>query len=484
MQRSSPLPIWLLVLNAGLVMAVTMLSVRVWTLQETALPKKQMTALRLVMKEVLDHHIESHDAAALLDEAIDGLVHSLDTWSDYVPAKEVKGFEENNTGTYEGIGVTMLTEGGPPTVLYPHPGGPAERAGLMPGDRILAVAGNPIPANSRPNPPLHEQVRGKAGTKVSLTIARGEEPPRDFEVTREGVLQPSVRWARLVDAAAKVGYLHLSTFQPSSCGELDAAVEGLVQRGAQALVLDLRDNPGGLLDQAVKIANRFVAAGNIVTLRKRGGDVEETHDAKPELCRWPTLPLVVIVDRYSASASEVLAGALQDHGRARIVGERSYGKGFVQSIYRWQDHDFRLRLTTGHYYTPSGRDLDRRMRPVRSVDQDTGRTGIRWEPISASEQKDPPSGGIIPDEIVSLDSTTTDKVRQGLAANEVPERWREQVQRIAKLRNYPIRGPVQEGQDTQLARAIAVAAGLPPTSSRPASIESRKASQRGGADGK
>lgn len=469
MSRRAALPLWLLVLNALLVMAVTMLAVRVWTLQEVALPKKQMTALRLVMRQILEHHIEEHEAGALMDEAIDGLVHSLDSYSDYVPAKDVKVFEEDNTGSYEGIGVTLLPDQIPATVLYPHLGSPAERAGILPGDSILAVGGVALPTDSRPTPPVGERIRGPAGTPVVVTIGRGEEAPREVQIVRGGVVQPSVRWVRILDREHGVGYLHLSAFHPTSADEVDRAVESLLARGAKAIVLDLRHDLGGLLDQAVRIANRFLPAGNIVSLKKRGGIVDEAHDAKPELCRWPDLPLVVLVNRHSASASEVLAGALQDHHRARIVGERSYGKGFVQSIYRWQDEDFRLKLTTGHYYTPAGRDIDRRMRPVRFTDKDTGRTGIRWDPIPLSEQKERDAGGIPPDVLVTVEAALFERIRSGLNELEVPERWREAAEALAKRRGYSIRAPLGPDQDPQLARAL-LEAWLPSeATSRPSS---------------
>ena len=459
---SIPLSLWLL--NGTLAVVVGLVAFRVW-FGGSGLPEKELQALRLVHQSVLEHHIDPHDGRKLLEEAIDGLVHSLDPWSDFVPAAQAPQFDEGNSGTYEGIGIQLLPRAVPPTIFYPISGSPAERAGLEVGDRILAVDGKDM-ASKQGLEQLAEHVRGPRGTQVRLRIERDGAAPFEVAVERAPVQQRSVQWARMLDPAAGVGYLHVSSFQHDTVKEFDAEIATLLPLGLRTLVIDLRQNGGGLLDESVLLANRFLTHGNIVTLKKRGGDVEARHDAKPQECRHEALPLVLLIDGSSASASEVFAGALQDHGRARIVGERSYGKGFVQSIYRWKGADFRLKLTTAHYFTPKGRDINQRVRPTAHVRDANGLLHRAWERVNDVAEAD--RGGITPEHPVALPRGTAPRIHAGLDAREIPAVRRERAKALAARHRVDTLEPAAPADDPQLQEALAQARLLLGLDSRPA----------------
>jgi carboxyl-terminal processing protease len=431
------LPLWSLPLLVALIAVATALGLA-GRRGQGSLPAQDLELLRLVHARVLAEHVEAHGPGALVERAIAGMVRGLDRYSRFVPAAEVARFETATTGAYEGIGVQMAQGAAPPAVLFPHPGGPAERAGLRPGDRILAVDGTAIDA-TEPDAAMaqaRERIRGLAGTSVRLQVARGAAPPFEVTCERASVQLPSVRWTRLVDEGAGIGYAHLHAFQRASASELASELAWLRGQpgGLRALILDVRGNSGGLLDQSIALANRFLARGVIVTLRERGGRKTQ-HEAAPERCTEPDLPLVLLVDEHSASASEVLAGALQDHRRARIVGTRTFGKGMVQTIFRWQGHDARLKLTTSHYFTPSGRSLE----------------GPR--PADGGAQ----TGGVVPDRLVELAPELRDRVRVLLAdhGDFVPRPYRAAAAALAAELARPLREPAGPDEDAQLAAAVA-----------------------------
>lgn len=324
------------------------------------------------------YYVRPVDGEALIDAALDGLVANLDPHTIYLPPDEAKLLMEDTEGRFGGVGlvVTMLAEplSGTPSDaptdtptdeptdvrLVMHiddviPGGPAARAGLVVGDRILAIEGKPI-ANF---PDLAEAVtimRGAPGSQVSFTYVHGQEAPRTVTVTRAIVDPPAVevRWL-----GEGLGVLRLRDFQESSARELRDGLDQLratAKREGQELegmVLDLRDNGGGLLDQAVEVVDIFVAEGVIMRTRGRQAQLLDEAHAQPGGTERD-LPLVVLINKASASASEIVAGALQDHHRALIIGERSYGKGSVQAPFELGGGAL-LKLTTALYYTPDDR---------------------------------------------------------------------------------------------------------------------------------
>lgn len=431
-------------MNLLLAAAVGILGTQVWVLSSRGLPAKELEALSLVHRQILESYVEPQEGGRLLDRAIEGMVRTLDRWSAYIPPERVAGFEEENRGAYTGIGL-LLAPGLGTTVLFPFPGSPAERAGIRVGDRIVQVDGTELAAidPARLVQEAQKLLRGPAGTRMRLTVER-EGTHLELEAERAEVRRRSVRWIRLLDAEHGVGYLHVTAFQPDTVAEVDAALQELLRQGARAVVLDLRFNTGGLLDQAILLANRFLPKGNLCSTRRRDRDTLEAHDARPQECRHPELPVVLLVNEETASASEVVAGALQDHARARLVGTRTYGKGVVQTIYRWKSLDFRLRLTTAHYYTPKGRNIQRGS-GAESRPQDPGARG-----------------GIPADVVVELGKEQNERVRGGLGATEVPERYRVEVAAFAQASGLRLEQPLPPAEDPQLRAAVELAAGTGP----------------------
>lgn len=313
-----------------------------------------------VYNAVREAYVEPVDDAELMQSAIRGLLLDLDPHSAYLAAEDAEAFDESTTGAYSGIGVEViqLPEGGL-RVVAPIDGTPAARAGLRSGDAIVAVDGVPLtPASHEGHGPL----RGTPGTSVTLTVMReGEPAPLEIPVERETIRVVSVR-SRMLEPG--YGYIRVSAFQVDTAAEFQRQLKALQADGAlRGLVLDLRSNPGGLLTGAVQIADDLLDSGQIVSTRGRIPISEAVFNATPgDLLAGA--PVVVIVDAGSASASEVLAGALRDNDRARIIGSRTFGKGSVQTVLPLDNGDS-VKLTTARYYTPNGRSIQ-----ARGIDPD------------------------------------------------------------------------------------------------------------------
>jgi carboxyl-terminal processing protease len=435
------LPLWVLPCLLGLVLTTTLLGYKVWLLSTQDLPADSMTVFRRVYHQVMEHHLQPQDGSELILNATSGLVDGLDEYSEFIPARRVQRFEEETIGTYQGIGFLMVRDQAPVTVLFPFPGGPAATAGVQVGDRILAVDGETIELEPRRTilERARKRILGPPGSSVRLTVSRDDGAP-SFEVVveRAKVHPPSVQWTRFVDAENGIGYLHVSDFQKDTTEEFDAEIAWLQQQTdtpLRALIVDLRNNTGGLLEECLPLTNRFVANGTLMAVRARDG-IRTRHEADPKLCTLPDLPLVILQNASSASSSEVMTGALQDHGRAVVVGERSYGKGMVQSIFTWRDLDIRLKLTTQQYETPKGRNLEGR------------------RPRNGGEQK----GGIEPDRRIELTRDAETAVFAVLGTEiEVPRPFRDTARALSDRLGSPWPTPVGPDVDLQLAEAIAAA---------------------------
>ncbi|GAB4144245.1 MAG: hypothetical protein Fur0037_12010 [Planctomycetota bacterium] len=437
--RRERLPLWFLVSNWLLVLVAFTAGVLLGRRSPGGLPEPQATALRLVLNQIVESHVDPQDPKALLERGISSIVEGLDEYSRYIPPEESAGFDEDMTGTYEGVGLVCLPRGGDYVIRFPMAGGPAEHAGLRPGDVITAVDGKKLARI--PDPERAERagelLRGKAGTRVVLAIRREGASDFDVELVRGSVTKPSIRWARLLDEKRGIGYARISDFHSATASDLRRTIEDLAHDAGgslKGLVLDLRWNGGGLLDQCVAVARLFLSSGNIVTTKRRGSVVaEQSFDAIPSACVFPDLPLAVLVNGYTASASEVLAGALQDHRRASIVGTRTFGKGVVNTIYRWRDLAFRLKLTTARYFTPSGRNLDR----------------MHGKGHDASE------GGIEPDILVEIDGDASREIHEALeTGHEVPRDLWTDVAELDRKLGIEERRPLGPEKDRQLARAV------------------------------
>lgn len=441
MQPRTRIPWWLIAACGTLAFTVTVLTLAFWKLRDSDLPSEEMRMLRLVYRQVMKDHVDAHEGSELVRDAIVGMVRQLDDYSAFVPPEKAKAFDSQTTGEYQGIGITMVARHVPITVLYPMVGGPAEQAGLTVGDRIVAVDDEPLTALTPEN--VTDQARkrllGPPGTKVKLRVDR-DGTEKDIEIARADVQRPSVKWVRLLDREARIGYVYIASFQHHTASEFDAALRGLEAEAGgalEALVLDVRFNLGGLLTESVEIANRFLRTGNIVSLRARNDEEQSRIDVDPQKTTHPDLPLVVLLNEKSASASEVLSGALQDHRRATLVGKRTYGKGVVQSIYRWEGLDFRLKLTTSRYYTPNGRNIGSKMRGPHD-----GKA----------------AAGIAPDIEVDIPAAAAKNLEARLDSDEVPASYKTAAAALAAALGVPGEvTPLDPEADVQLGRALATA---------------------------
>jgi len=314
---------------------------------------RDLELLTAVRNLALDTHVDEHEPRELIDDALAGMIGNLDRYSRYYPPREIEALRRETSGRYLGIGVLFLDiDRG--VVRFALPGSPAERSGLRPGDRIVRIDGEWV-ADLEPGG-VRDLLRRRTGEPIELEVEDRSGARREVALSPDHVTDPSVRHARILDPELGIGYLALTSFTHETDDEFDATVEWLRGRGMQGLVLDLRANPGGMLDVALRLADRFIDDGVLVSTRSRS-ETRSTH-ATLEGTRLGGLPLVLLVDGDSASASEVLCGALQDHRVAVVVGEPTYGKGAVQTLTEYEG-EASVKITTSLYFTPAGRRIER-----------------------------------------------------------------------------------------------------------------------------
>ncbi|GIX34816.1 MAG: hypothetical protein KatS3mg126_0595 [Lysobacteraceae bacterium] len=306
-----------------------------------------------VFRAVKQAYVEPVDDATLMRSAIRGLLAGLDPHSSYLDAAQARELEEAAEGAYDGLGLEVVQNADRSlTVVAPIDGTPAARAGLLPGDVIVRIDGVPIEADSVEA--AVESMRGPPGTTIRLSVLReGRAEPLEFELTRETIRVASVR-ARWLEPG--LAYARIAAFQADTAGELRRQLEALAgERPVAGLVLDLRSNPGGLLAAAVETADLFLERGLIVRTRGRLPQARSEVEARPgDLLHGA--PVVILIDAGTASASEVLTGALRDHRRALVMGQTSFGKGSVQTVLPIDNGDA-IKLTTARYYTPNGTSI-------------------------------------------------------------------------------------------------------------------------------
>lgn len=307
-----------------------------------------------VLGAVATRYVDSLDATTIYDKAVSGLLRELnDPYTTFLGENRLRRLNEQMSGTYTGVGLQMDVRDGWPTVIEPVPGGPSWKAGIIAGDRLVKVAGDVTKGWTRDE--ASRALRGPPGSQVVFEIERGDHRLA-ITVLREEVHVRAV--TRVTLLPNRIGYVDVNVFNQSTAAELQSAVDSLVRQGALSLTIDLRGNPGGLLEQGVGVAELFLDPGqSIVQLRARPGQAPQTISDKSAQ-RWPTLPIAVLIDKGSASASEIVAGALQDHDRAIVVGMTSYGKGSAQNVYPLLSGGA-LRLTTARWFTPSGRSISK-----------------------------------------------------------------------------------------------------------------------------
>jgi carboxyl-terminal processing protease len=319
-----------------------------------ALPLDDLRAFSEVLEKIKSDYVEPVGDKTLLDSAIRGMLSGLDPHSAYLEPDEYKDLRAGTTGEFGGLGIEVSMEDGFVKVVAPIDDTPAARAGVKAGDLIIRLDDTPVKGMT-----LNEAVklmRGKPGSSITLTIMReGVEQPIKLTLERDIIKVKSVK-SRLLDPG--YGYVRITQFQSPTDDNLREAIDQLKSQSGgelKGLVLDLRNNPGGVLNGAVAVADAFLEKGVIVSTRGRGDEAEMKFNAKPN-DMLKGAPMVVLVNGGSASASEIVAGALQDHRRAVIMGQKTFGKGSVQTILP-MDNGAALKLTTARYYTPSGRSI-------------------------------------------------------------------------------------------------------------------------------
>ncbi|OPY06736.1 MAG: putative CtpA-like serine protease [Syntrophaceae bacterium PtaB.Bin038] len=310
-----------------------------------------------IFNEVLDivekNYVEEVKQNKLINEAVNGMIRSLDPHSAYLTPDQYKELQVDTSGTFGGLGIVISMQNDQLTVVSPIEDTPAFKAGIKAGDRIMKIDGQITKGMSIQD--AVKKMRGPENTKVTLTILRKDmKEPRDYEITRAVIKIKSVKHNVYEDG---IGYIRISAFQESTVDELKKALQQVngKAKNLKGIVIDVRNNPGGLLDQAVKASDAFLKSGTIVSTKGRVKAIESKFVARDDGAE-PTCPMVVLVNEGTASASEILSGALQDNGRAIVLGMPTFGKGSVQTVIPLEDGSA-LKLTTARYYTPKGRSI-------------------------------------------------------------------------------------------------------------------------------
>src|SRR4030066_471381 len=305
---------------------------------------------------ISSRYVDSVDPQILVQAGIKGVLSILDPYSEYLEEKEYQGLIEETQGQFEGVGLEIGVKNQFLTVISPVEGGPAYRAGILAGDKIIKINGDP--AEGITGDQAVQKLRGPKGTPVEITISRpGLSNPIDYKITRDVIEIKTVPYFGLLNN--QVGYIRLKKFTETSTAEITQALLELKSQNAPGIILDLRGNPGGLLNQAIEVASLFLWDKKLIMETKGQDDAQNQKYFAGEKAVCPDLPLVVLVDKGSASASEIVAGAIQDWDRGVVIGDTTFGKGLVQTVLRLPNENA-LKLTTAKYFTPSGRCIQKK----------------------------------------------------------------------------------------------------------------------------
>ncbi len=303
-----------------------------------------------VLSLIQDKYVEKVDIKKLIYGAASGMVRTLDCFSQFMDPDEYREMKVETKGEFGGLGIRIAIKDNYLTIITPLPGTPAYRKGILPGDKIIKVGNEDIKDITLME--AVKKLRGPKGTKVTITIFReGEKEPLEFTIIRDIIKIESVRWREMEHS---IGYIHLLDFTENALQEFDKALSSLEKKGMKSLILDLRNNPGGLLTISVDVVKRFVAEEKLIVYTEGRESSQEMKFFADNKKRYSFVPMVVLVNKGSASASEIVAGAIQDWKRGVILGVQTFGKGSVQTVIPLSDGSA-LRLTTAKYYTPKGR---------------------------------------------------------------------------------------------------------------------------------
>lgn len=396
-------------------------------------PESALRKLQMAEVAINNYYVDSVDESKLVEDAIRGMLEKLDPHSSYTNAKETKSLNEPLQGDFEGIGVQFNIVDDTLVVMQPTTGGPSEKVGILAGDRIIAVNDTAIAGVKMDRNDIVRRLRGKRGTKVTLTvIRRGVDKPLSFIVKRAKIPVLSVDAAYMIRPG--IGFVRLENFGEKTHEEMMCAIDSLKKLGMTDLILDLQDNGGGYLEAAARIANEFLSDGDMIVY------TEGLHAPRREFKAFGNGRLqqgrvVVLVNEFTASAAEIVSGAIQDHDRGTIVGRRSFGKGLVQRPFGLPDGSM-IRLTIAHYYTPSGRCIQK---PYKKGDKKDYEMDIEYR-LKHGELTNPDSihfadslryytlkehravyggGGIMPDVFVPLDTLKYTRLHRQLAAKSI-----------------------------------------------------------------
>jgi len=339
------------------------------------LPLDELRTFTEVFTKVKNDYVEPINDRKLIENAIRGMIQGLDPHSAYLDKQAYADLQEGTSGEFGGLGIEVGMENGLIKVIAPIDDTPADKAGIKPGDLIIEINKTPVKGMSLND--AVQMMRGKPGTKITLTIIRnGADKPLNITITRDIITVKSVRKKTLEPG---IGYLRISHFQMHTAKDARKALNELIKENKKlkGLILDLRNNPGGILSGAVAVSDMFLTKGLIVYTEGRIKDSRLSFSAKP-VDMLNGAPLIVLVNAGTASASEIVSGALQDHKRAIIMGQKTFGKGSVQTILPLTD-DTALKLTTARYYTPSGRSIQ-----ASGITPDIPIKNVKLEPV---EQK-------------------------------------------------------------------------------------------------
>ena len=401
--------------------------------QNTVINETQLRKLQQAEFYISHYYVDSLYDEKLVDAAIEGMLKQLDPHSTYIKAKDVERTTENLNGSFEGIGVQFNMVEDTLVVVQPVSGGPSERMGIMAGDRIVSVNDTSIAGVKMSKDEIMTRLRGPKGTQVKLGVIRpGIKGVNTFMVTRDKIPVYTIDAHFMIDES--IGYIRIGSFGQTTYDEFMTAVQELKDKGMKRLVIDLQSNGGGYLQTAVKLSNEFLPKEEVIVSQKGNTSIAQftqayKADGNGTLC---DLPVVVLVDSYSASASEILTGAFQDNDRGVVVGRRTFGKGLVQRPFELIDKSV-IRLTTAHYYTPTGRCIQKpyEMGNSKSYQKDmedrlnsgelTNIDSIHFDDSLKYETKHLKrtvygGGGIMPDYYVPLDTTLYTKLHREMSA--------------------------------------------------------------------
>ena len=410
------------------------------TSSEAADTYKQLELFGTVLERIRSDYVEEVTDEELIKAAINGMLSSLDPHSSYLDETDRKRLDVDTKGEFGGLGIEVTMEGGYVKVVSPIDDTPAAKAGLQPNDLIIALDGKSVRGMALTD--AVERMRGRVGEKIVITVRRGDDAPFDVEIVRDVIKVSPVR-AR-VEGDGKIGYVRVTSFNRQTEPNLVKSVDELKEEigsDIQGFILDLRNNPGGLLDQAISVSDAFLERGEIVSTRGRDKERAQRHNAEPgDILNG--LPLVVLINGGSASASEIVAGALQDHGRAILVGQRSFGKGSVQTVQRVPGHGA-IRLTIARYYTPSGTSIQ-----AKGIEPDINVPPARVEAIDTSSRR----------READLDGALDNSESEDEQADEAPQ-TREEREAEAAAQDYQLIRAVDIIRGISLYRQAAEAAG-------------------------